>query len=51
MGADVEDTDHGAVQPAPPLAMPALPAPAPASPDSQALVRVRITNSPPPEEV
>ena len=51
VGADVEDTDHGAVQPAPPLAMPALPAPARASPDSQALVRVRVTDSPPPEAV
>ena len=51
VGADVEDTDHGAVQPAPPPAMPALPAPPPASPDSQALVRNSVTDSPPPEQV
>ena len=46
VGADVEDTDHGAVQPAPPLVVPALPAPAPASPDSQGLVRVQVIESP-----
>ena len=51
MGADVEDTDHGAVQPAPPPAMPALPAPPPALPAPQAECRITVTDSPPPEAV
>ena len=49
VGADVEDTDHGAVQPPPPPpAMPALPAPPPASPDLKAIVRIRVIDSQPP---
>ena len=67
VGADVEDTDHGAVQPppppppppvlplllappAPPPALPALPSlPSllpPSSPDTQTVVRIRVTDSP-----
>ena len=51
VGADVEDTDHGAVQPAPPAAMPALPAPPPALPAPVGECRIVVTDSPPPEEV
>ena len=48
--ADVKDMDHGAVQLAspPPPALPVLQAPA--SPDSQGLIALRVTNSPSPEE-
>ena len=47
VGADVEDTDHGVVQPEPPPAMLALTAEASPSPDTIDLVRVQVTNAQP----
>ena len=45
VGADVEDTDHGAVQPEPPPAMLALTAEASPSPNTMDLARVQVTNT------